>query len=178
VLPPLVLYNQGEYEAAADELHRLIELRPGDLWSYWLLAYLQTARGRYADAIAASDRVSELDSGNPFSPILSARVYAAAGRADEALAILAAMEKLRGDPAWPEATSGMAEAYAALGDHDRAFELLDEAIAANAESWAPRSDPSLDPLRGDPRFDTFLERVGLDDASVDSIMVRYRAGAE
>lgn len=68
----------------------------------------------------------------------------------------------------------MAEAYAALGDYDRAFELLDEAVAANTEGWALRTDPDLDILRGDPRFEALLERAGLDDASVDSIMARYR----
>ena len=68
----------------------------------------------------------------------------------------------------------MAEAYAALGDYDRAFELLDEAVAANTEGWALRTDPDLDILRGDPRFEALLERARLDDASVDSIMARYR----
>ena len=50
---------------------------------------------------------------------------------------------------------------AALGHTDRAFEELDQAIAAR--SWYATwllVDPSLDPLRKDPRFAQRLERVG------------------
>lgn len=50
---------------------------------------------------------------------------------------------------------------AALGQTDRAFEELDRAI--DARSWYATwllVDPSLDPLRRDPRFAARLQRVG------------------
>ena len=171
---PYIHYLRGEYETAANELHRLIELRPGDPWNWRTLAWVETARGRYDEAMEAWERENEDTPADPFSPVGIAVTHAVAGRAAEARAILSDMEKLRDDPAWPQELQGMAEAYAALGDYDRAFELLDEAVAAHTEGWALRTDPDLDPLRGDPRFEALLQRAGLDDASVDSIMVRYR----
>jgi TolB-like protein/Flp pilus assembly protein TadD len=171
---PYIHYLRGEYEVAANGLHRLIELRPDDPWNYRTLAWVETTRGRYDEAFAAWERENESAPADPFNPVGIAVTLAAAGRADEARAILADMERLREDPAWPQELRSMAEAHAALGDYDRAFELLDEAVAANTEGWALRTDPDLDPLRGDSRFEALLERAGLDDASVDSIMARYR----
>jgi hypothetical protein len=50
---------------------------------------------------------------------------------------------------------------AALGHTDRAFAELDQAIAARSgyATWL-LVDPSLDPLRRDPRFAERLRRVG------------------
>jgi len=49
-----------------------------------------------------------------------------------------------------------------LGDHDRAFAHLEEAYAERS-NWLLmlRSDPILDQLRPDPRFEDLVRRVGL-----------------
>ena len=52
--------------------------------------------------------------------------------------------------------------HAALGDKDKAFALLDKAVAERStflvySKWEPR----LDPLRADPRFQELLRRIGL-----------------
>ena len=60
------------------------------------------------------------------------------------------------DPYYPAVAAG------ALGDSDRAFELLDELCAGPSVSgFNVLVDPLLDPLRGDPRYDAILERLGL-----------------
>jgi hypothetical protein len=50
----------------------------------------------------------------------------------------------------------------ALGEKDAAFHWLDKAVADRSGSVRYlKVEPRLDPLRGDPRFDSLLARVGL-----------------
>ncbi len=63
-----------------------------------------------------------------------------------------------GEYVWP---TSVAWAYAALGDRDRAFAYLERAYADGA-AWLPLAAcaPAFDPLRGDPRLDALIRRVG------------------
>lgn len=56
----------------------------------------------------------------------------------------------------------LAEISAYLGDKDEAFRWLEEAYQLRS-TWMPwiHVDPSLDPLRSDPRFSALLKRMGL-----------------
>ena len=53
--------------------------------------------------------------------------------------------------------------YAGLGDKDQAFAWLDRAYAERSYILAVYlpTDARLDHLRGDPRFDNLMRRVGL-----------------
>jgi DNA-binding winged helix-turn-helix (wHTH) protein/TolB-like protein/Tfp pilus assembly protein PilF len=56
----------------------------------------------------------------------------------------------------------IAEVYAALGDRDRAFAWLDKACKHRVSRLMNVNiDPGFDPLRGDPRYDDLLRRIGL-----------------
>ena len=48
-------------------------------------------------------------------------------------------------------------AFAALGDHDRALDLLDGVSPRRAEIWAWLRRPEFDPLRGEARFELILQ---------------------
>jgi hypothetical protein len=52
--------------------------------------------------------------------------------------------------------------HAALGDHDRALELLEQAVDERSY-WVIylNVDPALDPLRGLPRFEELRQRLDL-----------------
>ena len=54
--------------------------------------------------------------------------------------------------------------YAALGDRDPAFRWLDEAYKEH-DTFLPwlKVDPEFDKLRGDPRFDDLVRRIGIPD---------------
>jgi hypothetical protein len=54
----------------------------------------------------------------------------------------------------------MARIYAGLGEHDQVFTWLDRAYEERA-SWMAylQVDPTLDPLRSDPRFQVLLRRM-------------------
>ena len=85
----------------------------------------------------------------------------------KALEILAEVHELENDPRWTNALADAGLVYGALGDNDRAFELLDKAVEARAKGtdylrlglWWLKVDPWSDPLRDDPRFDQLVERI-------------------
>jgi len=76
--------------------------------------------------------------------------------ADSALAALV-------DDYTDEAAVEIASAFAWAGDADRAFEWLDRQVAAKGDVLGIKTDPILVRLRGDPRWDELLGRLGLAD---------------
>ena len=84
------------------------------------------------------------------------------GAADKAREILDRLDELAGSQ--PVSAYRKATICAALGEQERAFALLEEAfIARDLHLTGLRVDPLMDPLRGDPRFDDLLRRIGLDN---------------
>jgi DNA-binding winged helix-turn-helix (wHTH) protein/TolB-like protein/predicted Zn-dependent protease len=130
---------------------------------YWVaVAVLGRAlegQGAFDRAIAAHQRALTIDGSRPEALMDLGRAQARAGRRADA-------ERTRSDiedfgRREYSAPFHLAVVDAALGHTDRAFEELDQAIAAR--SWYATwllVDPSLDPLRKDPRFAQRLERVG------------------
>jgi hypothetical protein len=58
--------------------------------------------------------------------------------------------------------------YTGLGDKDQAFRWLNESLK-NHEGWMMflKVDPQWESLRGDPRFDDLLRRLGLADKAAE-----------
>ena len=68
---------------------------------------------------------------------------------------------LRGLAADPTTAYQQAQVFAQWGAADRAFEAIDRAFAIGDSGLATlRTDPLIDPLRGDPRFAARLARLG------------------
>ena len=88
------------------------------------------------------------------------RAYVGAGNRPEALRIVARMEARPGDLGY---ALNAAILHIGLGNHDRAFALMEQALEErdfsmpNVITWLPY----FDPLRADPRFTRLLERLGL-----------------
>jgi tetratricopeptide (TPR) repeat protein len=90
---------------------------------------------------------------------LLGHAYALAGRQADARKILAALE--RPTPRQSAPSFQIAQVYIGLGDHDRAMEWLEKAYAERSPwlSWL-KVEPTVDPLRSDPRFKDLLRRIG------------------
>ena len=85
---------------------------------------------------------------------LIARAYALCGKQSDAVTLLQEIPD-----ASPYAIAGV---YAALGDHDSAFEWLNDAYDQDdIQLVSLKTDPSLDSLREDQRFQHLVKRVGL-----------------
>jgi serine/threonine protein kinase/tetratricopeptide (TPR) repeat protein len=152
-------YFARRYDDAIDQLRKTLELSPDYAPAFTLLGRAHEQKGEYEPAVAAFERALALRD----SPVLRTflgHAYAVSGRRAEALAVMAQVEaaskQRRVDPYY------LAAVWTALGDHDRAFEALEQAYQERFYLVAYLNvDPRLDPLRGDPRFQRLLKQVGL-----------------
>ena len=84
--------------------------------------------------------------------------------AEEAMRLVNKLKKASdGDGVDPD---HMALIHMGLGDNDKAFEFLEEAV--DKRVWYLvflNADPMFGPLRGDPRFARLVRKVGLPKAS-------------
>jgi tetratricopeptide (TPR) repeat protein len=133
---------------------RTLDIPPPN-W-HMLLGEIYAEKGQYADSISeflhAGTRPQALGHlGN---------VYARAGRVDDAMSTIAQLE----DTVKNEGIGRyeIALVYAGLGKKNEAFKWLEESYRTHDEGITYiKVEPCLDPLRGDPRFDDLLSRVGL-----------------
>ena len=111
-------------------------------------------------AVAEFKKAVEVTKGDPFFVAALGHAYAVAGNRREAEKVLQTLsERAKKSYVSP---FDLALIYTALGEKDKAFALLDKAVAEHStflvySKWEPR----LDPLRSDPRFQDLLRRIGL-----------------
>lgn len=155
-----VLYFARRYDQALALIRSQRELFPDFAMVHLDLGRTLEELGRYDEARAAFEQGGGLMGADPatFAPL--AQLAARAGQKDRAEAVVGRMieaRRLRYVSPYTIAT-----VLAALGDRDRSFEWLEKAL----EERDPMMTfllvhPRLDPLRGDPRFDALVRRVGL-----------------
>jgi tetratricopeptide (TPR) repeat protein len=94
----------------------------------------------------------------PFYSSWLGRAYALAGQRDEAAKILAQLEEL--SQRMYVSTFHCANVHLGLGDNDQAIVYLEKAFEEHS-LWLYyiKADPSMDPLRDDPRFQNLLARM-------------------
>jgi tetratricopeptide (TPR) repeat protein len=139
-------YYARRYPDALAQFRAALELDPAHLWSHARIGQVLEQQGRLEDALR------EFTIAGRQMPI--ARLRARLGDAAPARALLDAGR----DGSFEE----LALLALALGERDRAFRLLEQAIALPSYDVVYLAvDPKLDPLRGDPRFGELLRRARL-----------------
>ena len=154
-----VLYRARRYEQAELELKRALELDERNSGAYGRLADVYEVTKRYDEALALNDKAEVLRGGSMggrYSPS-RARLFLLAGRRDEAYAIVERAKTGIG----AGSPLAVAEFYAAAGDHDQAFALLNRAIDQRLLVVFLKTEPKLDALRNDPRWPALLRRINL-----------------
>jgi serine/threonine protein kinase/tetratricopeptide (TPR) repeat protein len=138
---------------AALEFDRNLDFHP-------YLGWIYREKGMYEQAIAEYRKSLE---SNPRSPHLLGHlgnIYARAGRGREARECLRKLKDRSRDE--KVGTYEVAFIHAALGEKDEAFEWLEKAYGERNQGLAfLKVDPTLDPLRSDPRFERLLRRMNL-----------------
>ena len=121
--------------------------------AYVRLADVYEAMGRYDEALALLEKDARLEgrAGPTMRTARAARIFALMGKRQEAMEILGAS---RGDNPHMRAM-----AYAAVGDTDEAFRLLFGLVEDPDFNVYVKTDPALDPLRSDPRWNELLRRM-------------------
>ena len=158
-------YELRDYPDLIEASRRGLLLDPQDWFQHYALGVGYEGTGKLQEAISEYQKAIEMSGGSQGAVAL-AHAYAAVGRKAEAEKILRDLErKSKETSASPYA---MATIYAGLGENDKAFEFLEKAYAQKSlgtpESLS--SDLVLESLRGDPRFQNLLGRIGLKNSSL------------
>ena len=144
-----VAIAQGDYEGALRLAERVMEIDPEFLYDEDPIAHVYVAMGRWNDALQRYQSIPASRFNRPNFEL--AICYAHTGQVARARVILVELEKLAQER-YVDHTH-IAAIHAALGDKDKAFAALDQALNdRSARVYAPRFYPWLAPLREDPRF--------------------------
>jgi tetratricopeptide (TPR) repeat protein len=118
------------------------------------------AVGRYAEALSHLEELSRETNGRltPGQQASAGLANAGLGRIAEARAIA---ERLVAEDSADGPSTDAACVFGAIGEHDRALAILDQAIAMKApKALFLRMDPRFDSLRTDARFARLITRLG------------------
>jgi eukaryotic-like serine/threonine-protein kinase len=122
------------------------------------LAYEQ--KRMLKEAISELEKARDLAKTLPMAHALLAHAYATAGRRRDALNELNVLNTMKSKRYVPP--SYFAIVAIALGNKNEAFGYLQQSYQDRSEQILYMGvEPLVDPLRGDPRFDALLKKVGL-----------------
>lgn len=154
----------GRYDEARQRFRRSLEVAPDDWVAHWAMGELLLAEGRHDEAIEAFRRSVDLCG---FPDPLAALGYALArsGRRNDAREVL---HRLSAIPAsihvgpYP-----FASVYLGLGEYDRAFECLEDAVRQRDwRLWSLLVFPRFNELRPDPRYETVMRAMRIPTAKL------------
>ena len=153
-------YMGRQYDQAAEQLQRTLELDTNYPVTYWILELLHRKLGRYEAAIREGEKGSTLSGDSPLMIAALAQTLAVAGRTEKAIQILDGLTRLAMQKY--VAPYFLAGIHIGLGDDDRAMECLEKSYNERSH-WLIylHIDPSMDGLRSNPRFQDLLRRIGL-----------------
>ncbi len=156
-------YQLRDFEGLIQVSRKGVALNPNEWLEHFFLGFGYEGTGKQMEAVLEFERAVELSGGDQDATAALADAYVAVGRKAEARNILRGLEK-KSKAAYVSPYI-LATVYAALGEKDRAFELLEKAYQEKSLdiSWHLKADLRLDSLRSDPRYQSLLRRIGLND---------------
>ena len=154
------LHYARRYDESIAELRRTLVLDPSNFSARLVMAADYALKGMQETALAQCDSGVDMAPQRPDAAESCAWINARLGRRQQALDLLQRMtsttRRYRTDPI------EIAKVYLNLGDRDRAIAWLRRAAR---ERFPPlvflKTDPILDPLRSDPRFQALLRDLGI-----------------
>jgi len=153
-----IFYFSRQYDRAIEQFRAVLDMEPNFPRAHMLVwAYVQ--KGLFAEALADAERLHRLDDA-PMSWVMLAYVYGRSGQQAQARQELAKLEQSNQrrpiDPLYFVVT------YIGMDNKDKAFAWLQKACLGHSSCpTALKVDPIFDPLRGDPRFQELMRRLGL-----------------
>ncbi len=146
------------YDEAIAQLRDTVEMNPQFYGGHRCLGWALELKGATGEAIAEYHKAFEL-SDDPMMLAMLAHAEASIGKQNQARQILGQLTeeaKARYVPAY-----AFAVIYLALGEKDHALDWLEQAARDHDGFYINliKVEPFLDPLRGDPRFETLVSRI-------------------
>jgi TolB-like protein/Flp pilus assembly protein TadD len=153
-------YQARDYERAIQAYQNALNLDPGYSIALINLGRAYEQKGMYLQANGIFETMLEAAPDEPAIVALAGHDYALSGHRDRAEQLLSRLQVDAGTRYVPALYFAMI--YTGLGDKDQAFRWLDKAYEENCEYLITLpTEPFADPLRRDPRFPVFLNRLGL-----------------
>jgi TolB-like protein/DNA-binding winged helix-turn-helix (wHTH) protein/Tfp pilus assembly protein PilF len=157
-----ILLLARHYDESIRDYRSALAVHPDFPSIRWGLGFALIANGQPREAIPVLETVVSMTSRrSPGSIDMLATAYALAGNRAEAQRLVEELKLRRQKDYIPPAS--LINSHLALGDYDQAFFWCGEAYKEQSAilQWI-KVLPSFDPVRGDPRFENLLRRVGLD----------------
>jgi TolB-like protein/Flp pilus assembly protein TadD/class 3 adenylate cyclase len=154
------LYYAGRYDEAIDQCRRTIEMDPNFAVAHWHLGLAYEQKQVFDAAIEEFQKAVSLSGGSPLMKAALGHAYAKSQKKDEANTILGELSELSRQ----EYVSSyeVATIYVALGDNERAFQLLEKAYAEHSFHLVRLNvSPHFKAISSDPRFQDLVHSVGL-----------------
>ncbi|HEY7182043.1 MAG TPA: protein kinase [Blastocatellia bacterium] len=151
-------YFARQYDRAMEQGSKALDMDPNFGFAYWHrgMAYIQ--QKRFGDAVTALRKAISLS--GPATTFISYLGYANArlGKSREARQMIAQLERV--SKRQYVSSYFIAIIYLGLGDLDQTFEWLEKAYQERSGFMAfINVEPMLDALRGDPRFNSLIEKI-------------------
>ena len=160
VMSAWTIYQAGDCDLATAKAQEVLTLNEEFMQSHLQLANCLIEAGDTDQALVHAERAAELTPDSPLPAYMLCFALAAAGRAEEASAIVRK---------WTEIADSqyvspyfLALSNVAVGNMEAALDYLEKAQEEKS-AWLLwlGTESKLDPLRGRPRFEALLEKVGL-----------------
>ena len=153
-----VLCSARRYDAAIEQLRKTVEMDPRFYYAHWNLGVALEVKGLVDQAAVEYEEAIALDD-DPLSSGLLAHLYAKIGQKDKALQI---QERLREVSKQRYVSPYIfAMIHLGLGEKNQAIDFLEKTYQdRDGYNIAYiKVDPFFDPLRGDPRFEAFVQKI-------------------
>ena len=155
----------GRFDEAAAQARKALALDPHNANAHYLLGGIYEAQGKFDVAVAEFQKYMDSSGHNSDTVARLAAAYAMAGQSAEARKLFAELQHPPHDMNVPP--TDLAVVYSALGDRDQALASLERGFRDRCTGMILLlMDTAFWPLRGDPRFEDVLRRVGFPAAAI------------
>ena len=149
----------GEHDRALAQAVSTLETFPDSLHAWYVRGWAELGRGHSDLAVAAFEKAVSL-SQDVFSLAYLAHALGRSGQTSRARAMLNDLMARRTNEDVPEFI--LVLVYSGLGEIDHAFESMETCYAErDSRLFWLQVVPCFDPLRGDPRYESFVRRLQL-----------------
>ena len=156
-----MLYWARRYDEAMQQARVTIEMDPNFAHAHRVLERIYDEKHMYPEAIAEGEQAVALSGDDIWMLLDLATTYALAGHLSDMRDCLKRASKMSPGGV-PPATGTTSELYAALGDFDRAFQVMESQFSRREGGLILlNADPRFDDLKSDLRFQQLVQRVGL-----------------
>jgi tetratricopeptide (TPR) repeat protein len=154
------LYLARNYDQSLEQLRKTVDLDANFALAHVFLGQVYEQDEMFENAIAEFQNGIHLSGGSTYAMARLGHAYAVAGKRDEAQRVFNQLKDLSKNQY--VSAYDIALIYVGLGEKDQAFTTLEQAYEERCPTLEfLKVEPSLDPLRSDPRFADLLRRMNL-----------------